>query len=185
LIGKGQKIDPNTDSKSRPEELVKDYVRNLTGANYAFPQPPQTTAGKPAPNYTFFYHSVAAIQSFNTRILSKLLVVPDKNGQSQREFLMNQASSSSWFKNIGEEDLGLVLRHILMYDSQIYVQLMKLEKLQQDQIAAHAMTNTLLIFIADQMVGTQLRTQANPTLPAGATQNAAPAAPVTSTPPSQ
>jgi len=185
LIGKGQKIDPNSDQKSRPEELVKDYVRNLTGANYAFSQPPQTPSGKTPPNYTFFYHSIAAIQSFGNRILSKLLVVPDKNGQSQREFLMNQASSSSWFKNIGEEDLGLVLRHILMYDSQIYVQLMKLEKLQQDHVAAQAMTNTLLIFIADQMVGTQLRTQANPTLPAGATQSSSPAAPVTSSTPAQ
>ncbi|MHB1946840.1 MAG: hypothetical protein ACYCQI_01845 [Gammaproteobacteria bacterium] len=175
FFGKGVKIDTTQDQKTRPEELMKDYVRNLTGANFLIYQPAPIKGSKIPPNsYTFFYYSVAAIQSFNSHILSQLLTVPDKNGQSQREFLLNQASSSSWFKQLGSEKLGLVIRHILMYDSQIYATLSRLESLQKDHLAATAMTNTLLMFIASQQVGAPL---SNSRTGGG---NLAPAAPVIS-----
>ncbi len=49
--------------------------------------------------------------------------------------------------------LGAVLRQILMYNSQIYVQLTRLVKLQQQMLAGQAATNTLVALGDSAVIG--------------------------------
>lgn len=152
----GRKLDPSKDKDVSPDTLGMTYIQNLSGTNFRMTPPITPLPGIVLPgNYQSFYNSTMAIQSYNTHILTGLLGQKEKN--SFREYLITQASSSDWFKTVATEELGLVLRHILMYDSQIFVQLHRLEKLQREQVAAQAMTNTLLIFQNSQTVGEILR----------------------------
>ena len=158
-ILKGTKIDPTKDKDTSVEALAKQYLYNISAANFYIPPPPLTAAKVPS-NYQHYYDAIIAIESFNTRILSGLYVNQDKN--QLHSTLTDQATSKDWFLKIATEDLGLVLRQLLMYTSQIYVQIDHLTKIEQDQLAAQAMTNTLLILETSQNTGALLRRQALP-----------------------
>lgn len=150
----GQKLDPRKDKDTPPEELATNYIKHLAGANFTLNQVLPAPDAKPS-DYQNYYDTVTSIESFNAKVLSGLMNVGAAS--EKRDYLIAQASSSDWFKTIATEELGLVLRHILMYDSQIYVEISRLGRTQQEMVAAQAMTNTLLIIQASQTVGETLR----------------------------
>lgn len=138
----------------------KNYLQNASGSSLIIdqPNPRWSKSSTNAKQYLAYYNTVASIQSFNSYVLSSLYYrqYMDKAATD----LAAKSSTQAWFSAIGTEDLGLVLRHILMYDSQIYVELNRLERLQQQQLASMAMTNTLLIIGMHSMAGSQLYARA-------------------------
>jgi hypothetical protein len=137
-----------TSPQQQAEALAQAYIRNISGV--ALPMKQANPAWKDSEEklkYQSVYNTVSAISSYNAYILSSLLKQQEQD--TLRNNLIDQASNSEWFTQVASETLGLVLRQMLMYLSQIYVQLDRLTKVQQQQLTTQVMTNTLLIINMD------------------------------------
>ena len=147
-IQEGQQID-----------LPLNYYLNVAGMNITHETPNGRWKGpiEDRNNYVHFYTTISAIQSFNAYILSEMYADAKSDNQLTRAqtALMQQASNSTWFTEISSEYIGIVLRQMLMYTSQIYVLLTQLIQTQKQLLETQAMTNTLLI-IGNQFTETQL-----------------------------
>jgi hypothetical protein len=156
---------------------LSEYIRYLSGVGITLPQPSPTWPRDEATNsfseptakaYEGYYNMAMAIQSYNAYVFSEL------NNQQQKsaiqDKLTSRASAKDWFLQIATEPLGVVLREILMYQSQSYVALTQLIALQQQQLMATTITNSLSNFYLGQTMGIGLAQQAQ------AATNKAPAA---------
>lgn len=125
-----------------------NYISSLSGLNIKHVEPrsdfPGTESAK-AP-YQNYYNTVQAIESFNSSVLSNIYLNEDyiENLKKQKEIAAT-ISGEEWIKNIASEPIGWVLRQILLFESQNYLMLAKLNDLQQKALSAQIMTNTLLI----------------------------------------
>jgi len=148
--------DPRNASGNTPVDSVYNYLQNVAGLNLSLPMPSPSWTGNQIAlaNYSNLYKTLTAIQTYNAYVLSELYA-DYKNTSSQTDpakkdlslYLMQQASNSEWFAQVAGEKLGVVLRQILVYNSQTYVLLNQLVKTQQQLATSQAMTNTLLILL--------------------------------------
>lgn len=128
-----------------------NYIKNIGGVTiqHAVPEMSWSGGGDPSKvtRYVSYYNTTMAIQSFNSYVMSRLYVENQKQNLSDtmQQNLMNQATTSTWFTEIGAEELGKVLRQLLMFQSQSYVLLNQLVRLQKELLSAQIMTNSLLI----------------------------------------
>ncbi|OAI49494.1 hypothetical protein AYO45_02420 [Gammaproteobacteria bacterium SCGC AG-212-F23] len=148
---------------------VQNYLQNISGASFLV-KPADTSwkvDNESARTYRNFYNVISSIQSYDAYILGgldkhsevKMNVKKDNNSNQLTSmdvntYLMLQASNQDWFTQIATEPLGYVLRQLLMYSSETYVQLSKLVAIQQQQVAAQAMANTLAIMQSTSYTGT-------------------------------
>jgi hypothetical protein len=149
LLGKPYSDTPEKDDKGKPVNSAYQYVINASGINIRHDAPSAYWRGDEASRqkYLDYYKTITAVQSFNTYLLSALYADSQNNLQltHKQEELMNQASSSNWFVQVASENIGIVLRQILLFNSQTYVLLIKMYDAQKQQLAAQSMANTLLI----------------------------------------
>lgn len=139
---------------------AQSFINNASGSNMEFDAPsPNWQPSKSAKQYTQLYNMLSAIQSFDSYLVGGIYNQKAKSAAAAQ--LTAQASSSDWFSTIATESLGQVLRQILMYTSQQYVQTQRLVELQEQQLAVVAMTNALLVTVAGNTVGTTLSTTAS------------------------
>jgi hypothetical protein len=145
-----------TQAKADYTATMSNYIRNASASTLILEQPnpnwPDNYAKK---QYIRLYNTLTAMQSYNQYLISGLSNL--KNIQESTTNLSNLATSPDWFKQISTEPLGLVIRHILMYSSQSFVQSNQIVELQQKQLAAQAMTNSLLVVLVQANVGGQLK----------------------------
>jgi hypothetical protein len=99
--------------------------------------------------YTNYYNTTSAVQTYNGYILSELYADSRNNNlvKQTQDSLIQQATHSTWFTQIASENIGLVLRQILLYNSQTYVLLAQLLETQKKLLASQAMNNALLIAV--------------------------------------
>jgi len=146
LIGSPlQKPDPRQ-SSANPPNPIQNYIQNASGSNLTFTPPVKGLLGANAlalKQYQGLYSTVAAIQSYNNYILNAFN--GELNQENTMSSLVSQATDSGWLTQVAAQELGKVLREILLYDSQSYVLLTRLYQTEQRQLAATAMTNSLLI----------------------------------------
>src|SRR3990167_728268 len=131
---------------SAPVDLYA-YIKNASGFSIHHPIPEKVWQGdeEARERYTNYYNTITSIQSFNSYIISQLAIDSSlKSGVSQDQ-LVTQASSSSWISQIATEELGRVLRQILLFESQNYVLNTQIQQSLRSMVAAQAMTNSLLI----------------------------------------
>ncbi len=125
------------------------YLQAASGAYFNHATPVSTWTGKPRDYsaYSAYYRTVMASESFNTYIFSGLVAENQSGNQIQtlQTNLTNQATSSAWLAQIATEELGKVIRQILLFESQNYVLMSQLLKVEKQQLQAQAMTNSLLI----------------------------------------
>ncbi len=126
-----------------------NYIKNAGGITLSHIIPGLNWQGaqKDQTKYQSYYNTVMAAESFNGYVLSNQLA-DSQNGNAVTTLqatLTAQASDSSWIAQIATEELGKVLRQILMYNSQNYVLLTQLVQTQRLALSAQAMTNALLI----------------------------------------
>jgi hypothetical protein len=94
-----------------------------------------------------YYNTVMAAESFNGYVLANQYAESQtNNGLSQAQLsLVTQASSSDWIANVASEQMGMVFRQLLMFESQLYVLMTQMLQTQKQLLIAQAMTNALLI----------------------------------------
>lgn len=153
---------PNTQAPQNIQTSQQNFINNLAGMGTILKQPsPAWKKSAAATNYTGFYNSIAAINSYNAYTLNGMLAQPSSNNLNN--YLIGVSSSSDWFKNVAAEPLGVVARQILMFTSQIYVLLNQLITLQQNMLGEMATLNTLISLEAQQLTGSQLYQSAQST----------------------
>ena len=158
-------LSVSPDPRGKNATPAYNYIKNAAGLNITFPLPDNskwTGNDNDKTNYKNFYMTVTAIQTYSAYLLSQVYADYSNKTQltQQQNALMQQASSGSWFTQVASENIGLVLRQILMYNSQIYVLLTQLLQTQKQSLAAQAMTNTLIV-IGNEFTGNQLLMRAS------------------------
>lgn len=138
--------DPRKDNSIDP---AYNYTKNASGLMITHPVPTSSWNGRSdaVNRYVNYYNSVESVQTFDAWVLGETyselsLGFPFA---SQQWNLIKQASTSNWFSEVASESIGVVLRQILMYDSQILVALTEMLRIQKEQLEAQAMTNTMLV----------------------------------------
>jgi hypothetical protein len=126
-----------------------NYVKNAAGFNLAHIAPSTSWQGKERDysRYLNYYNTVMSVESFSGYVLSKQLAEL-QNGNAlttAQASLVTQASDSNWIATIASEEIGKVLRQILIFESQTYVLMTELLQTQKQLLAAQVMSNTLLI----------------------------------------
>ena len=125
------------------------YLQAALGAFFNHAVPTSTWSGKPRDYsaYSAYYRTVMAAETFNAYILSGFMAETQNGNQIQtlQTNLTNQATGSAWLAQIATEELGKVIRQILLFESQNYVLMTQLLKVEKQQLQAQAMTNSLLI----------------------------------------
>jgi hypothetical protein len=147
------------DRQQKLEEAKKNYLKYISGSDILFKQAQNGWNDDTKKQYQGIYNTAASISSYSAFLLSGLYTNQTK--ETTRTNLVHQATSSSWFTQVATESLGLVLRHILMYTSQSYVELSHISKAQQDQLAIQAMTNSLLVLYANYAVAQSVSAMAS------------------------
>jgi hypothetical protein len=137
------------DAAGNPVDSAYNYIKNASGMNITHEVPLASWVGSEdaKAKYLDYYKTISAVQSFNTYVLSALYVDSQNNyNLSQKQLdLMKQASDPNWFVEVASENIGIVLRQILLFNSQTYVLLIKMFETAKQQLAAQSITNTLLI----------------------------------------
>lgn len=131
-----------------------NYVKNASGFSLFHPAPNPSWHGTAAAwsRYANYYNTVMAVESFNSYVLSNQYA-DTTNGTSFTNTQLNliqQASNSAWISQIASENaenLGVILRQLLMFESQSYVLLSQLVQLQRQMLTAQVMTNSMLVAI--------------------------------------
>lgn len=128
-----------------------NYLKNAGGIdmNHPIPQKAPFWGGRPQDitTYTNYFNTISSVMSYNTYILD-FLVAENANGNlftPTQNDLISQASSGTWLATVATEELGMVLRQILMYQSQAYILLTQLLQTQKQMLVAQVMSNSLLI----------------------------------------
>jgi hypothetical protein len=126
-----------------------NYIKFASGINISHTIPGQSWQGTKADQvkYQNYFATIMAAESFNGFALSNQYA-DQQNGNSfttTQNTLITQASGSSWSSQVASEELGIVLRQLLLFESQTYVLLTQLVQTQKQMLAAQVMTNSLLI----------------------------------------
>ncbi|MCE3238166.1 MAG: hypothetical protein K0R24_1147 [Gammaproteobacteria bacterium] len=129
-----------------------NYILYSSGLNIRHRSPPTFFLNKRNPSigmYINYYNTASAVQTYNGYLLSELYAESknENNLQKNQTILTQKATSPDWFTQIASENIGIVLRQILLYNSQTYVLLTQLLETQKKLLAAQAMNNALLIAV--------------------------------------
>lgn len=150
--------DPRKE-KDKSVDPAYNYVKNIAGLNLKHVIPDDTWRGKPSSkdDYKAFYQTINAIQTYNAYTLSEQYVEAMNNYQplGVRLDLIQEASKPDWFTQVASESIGVVLRQILLFNSQIYVVLTEMLQTQRQILTTMAMSNTLFI-MGNQFTESQL-----------------------------
>lgn len=151
--------DPRGDNVN----VAMNYLTNASGlgASLTLPSPGFRGKENARDNYTKFYNAMTAVQTYNGFVLSRLYQDSQtkQNDSDLRTKLITQSSNADWFSSVITNDLGWVLRQILLYTSQSYILMDQSVQTQKQMAATLAMTNTLLI-VNNMIQGDQLLKQA-------------------------
>src|SRR3990167_392363 len=137
-------------NNTNPPDSAYNYIKNAASDNVSHILPPTNVASQvDYRNYVNYYSTISAVQTYNCYTLSQLYADYKNNNQltTLQSTLITQASSSDWFAQVASESIGIVLRQILMYNSQIYVMLTQSLATQKQLLATQAMTNSLLVIL--------------------------------------
>jgi len=126
-----------------------NYLTNASslGVSYTTPSAGWRGTQQAQKNYIGFYNTITAVQTYNAYVLSGLYEDSQtlSNDNSLRSQLITQSSNADWFTSVITNDLGWVLRQILLFSSQTYILMDQLLQTQKQMLATLAMTNSLLV----------------------------------------
>lgn len=132
-----------------PDSAAYQYLKNIAGLNitHAIPNSAWQGSSDSIQKYKNYYTTISAVQTYNAYIASELYAEYKNGGSfsSLQNTLIQQASNSDWFAKIASENIGFVLRQLLMYTSQQLVVSSEILKSEREMVAAQTMTNTLVI----------------------------------------
>lgn len=134
-----------------------NYITNAAAIGLGHTIPSLRWRGRSSDIFAYrnYFNTVAAVESFDAYAISATAADTQNGSQvtTLQTTLTNQATSSAWLAQIATEELGRVLRQILLFQSQSYVLLTQELQIQKQQLTAQAMTNSLLILTNTQTEG--------------------------------
>lgn len=128
-----------------------NYIKNASGLGIQHTLPGEGGfSGFPydQARYLYFFSTTEAVESFNAYILSNLYAESKNPGAGftpVQQSLLQQSSSSDWFSQVSSANLGVVLRQLLMYQSQIFALMSQLIKIEKQQLEAQVLTNSIIM----------------------------------------
>jgi len=128
-------------------DYAMNYILNASGSNL-WHQMPQGFHGKPQTRkiYQAFYNTVMAATTFNNYVLSTNYADSKNPFTPLQQTLITQATDpNAWFAQVGSENIGFVLRQLLMYQSQVFVLLTQMMQLQKQMVSAQAINTAVLM----------------------------------------
>lgn len=123
-----------------------NYILNASGINLAHTVPNAGWGGN-IKNYMGYYNTVMAAESFNGYVLSNQYADGNQLNNLQHDLLKQVGDSKQWAGVVATEYIGIVLRQILLFESQIFVLMTQLVQTQKQMVTAQAMTNALIIAV--------------------------------------
>jgi hypothetical protein len=125
-----------------------NYAVNASGMNMYHMIPGNSWQGTTNAQikYQSFYNTVMAATSFNSAVLSRLML-DTKQFTDLQNSLAAQASDDGWFAQVAAENIGRVLREILLYQSQSFLLLTEMVKLQKETLTAQIVNTATLIAV--------------------------------------
>jgi hypothetical protein len=153
---------PNTNSNP------SNYIVNAAGLQFPHIAPSSSWRGRDKATYGYYYNTIMAAQTFNAYILNNL-VAENVNGNqfsTLQTNLISEASSAAWLATISSEEIGKVLRQILMFQSQNYLLMTQLIQTQKQLLTAQVMGNSLAV-VMNQDKENYLATKAQGLKPLG------------------
>jgi hypothetical protein len=150
----GLNVIPNA-----PAAVTMNYVINSSGIINPHVMPNPGWQGKAADitKYTNYYQTVTAVESFDAYVLTQAAVNASHSSDTVEQQLVALVSSSTYIAKIATEELGRVLRQILLFESQNFVLNTQIQSAISNMVTAQAMTNTLLISINSVNEGVMLQ----------------------------
>lgn len=126
-----------------------NYIMNASGSNIAHVIPGISWQGKieSQRRYQSFYNTVMAATSYNNYILSYYATDKGQFNTLQNTLIKQASDPKTWFAKVSSENIGFVLRQLLMYQSQIFVLLTEVVEGQKQMVSAQAMNTAVLIAI--------------------------------------
>lgn len=138
------------DPRGKNVNAGQNYIINASGITL-YHTPPAGWRGSAQSQVTYrgYYNTLMAAESFNAYILSDMYANSQNPGgtfNTLQTALIKQASDpTNWFAQISSENIGQVIRQMLMFESQSYVLLSEMLKTEKQMLYAQAMTNSLII----------------------------------------
>ncbi len=160
---------------------IANYMQYVSGNGIRLDSPDDSWVSNKASasqkSYYALYKTMAAMQSYNDYIISKLMIdqqantsypkgIPSRSeGQAANTTdilaaTTDLAGSSSWYSDVGSESLGLVLRQMLIFNSQMYILLTRIYQTEQQMLVAQSLANALTMSSLSLGYGQLLYTQA-------------------------
>jgi len=138
---------PDDSRKAKKVDPALNYIKNASGMNIYHVLPEGSWQGKEEAQirYQSFFNVVNAVESFNSYVLSNQYEERNQFNDAQTKLIAQASDPTTWFTKVGSENIGFVLRQLLIYQSQIFILLTESLKLQKQMVTAQVMTNTLLI----------------------------------------
>ncbi|MBV9575049.1 MAG: hypothetical protein JO149_00300 [Gammaproteobacteria bacterium] len=139
--------DPrNPPGKTPTTNPIYNYIKNSSGIGISHLQP--STWNGPLleqQKYQNYYNTVMAIESFNAFVLSNQYADGGQLNNLQQTLIAQATDPQNWLGQVASENIGFVLRQILLYQSQMFVLLTQLVQTEKQIATAAVMTNSLLI----------------------------------------
>lgn len=140
---------PPASKSSDVNTAPTSYVTNASGGGLIHTIPGTNWRGSLAAQqrYSSVYNTIMAAESFGEFVLSKQLTDTQQNQQftQAQSALIQQVSGSDWATQVSSEELGMVIRHILLFQSQMYVLISDLIQTQRQLLQAQVINNALII----------------------------------------
>lgn len=139
-----------TDPRGKDIDAMLNYVTNASGVGlvHTFPVAGWRGDAQSQQTYSNFFNTILAAESYSGYLLSDMYT-DAKNGSPfntlQQELIKEASDPTKWFAKIASEEIGIVLRQILMFESQSFVLLSEMLKIEKQALYAQAMTNSLLV----------------------------------------
>ncbi|HVE44594.1 MAG TPA: hypothetical protein VNC84_05615 [Gammaproteobacteria bacterium] len=135
-----------------PKPKMKDtdsrynYIKNASGINTAHPIPGNWGGSiEDRDSYQHYFDTVSAVESYNGYVLSQLYADGNQLNELQMSLVLKASSGSDWFAEVASENIGTVLRQILLFESQVFVIMTQMLQTEKQIAATSAMTNAVLI----------------------------------------
>lgn len=124
-----------------------NYVQNASGANiyHVMPSGGWNGPASSQQRYQALYNTLMAATSYNNYLLSNLYSDKTQFSTLQQTLIQESSDQANWFAKVSSENIGVVLRQILMYQSQVFVLLTQMIQLQKQTVSAIAMNTAVAI----------------------------------------
>lgn len=136
--------------KDRTGKLIANpqynYIKNVSGINLMHIRPGTNWQGTRSnqDKYQNYFNTIMAAESFGGNALISHYLEGNQFNVIQQKLLL-KATDSNWMAEVASEDIGLVLRQLLLFQSQLYVLMTQSVQLQKQVIVAQVAGNSIAI----------------------------------------